>query len=296
MNVQKDLYREEAYELLAVLEDSLLELEHNPADREVVSRVFRALHTIKGSGAMFGFNDIAAFTHTIETVYDMVREGALNVTQELISLTLGACDRIKAMLDGSGGGEDAAPVRTQELQKAFRKFLSTEEDAVETVPDKEQRTDDRESAGRAITTYRIRFRPHHDLFANGTNPIPLIREIKSLGECSVVCLLDDLPDLGDLDPESCYAAWDIVLTTSRDANAIRDIFLFVEDLSEIAIEMIDTSTDCDREYKKVGEILVEKGDLAKQELDDTLKSRKLIGEVLMDAGKITDSDLTSALY
>ncbi|MEN6474523.1 MAG: Hpt domain-containing protein, partial [Syntrophaceae bacterium] len=73
MEIQKDAYREEAHELLAVLEDALLELEQRPEDMEIISRVFRAMHTLKGSGAMFGFDDIAGFTHTIETVYDLVR-------------------------------------------------------------------------------------------------------------------------------------------------------------------------------------------------------------------------------
>jgi len=55
-------YREEAGELLAELETSLLELEDNPQDNDLINRVFRAMHTIKGSGAMFGFDDIARFT------------------------------------------------------------------------------------------------------------------------------------------------------------------------------------------------------------------------------------------
>jgi two-component system chemotaxis sensor kinase CheA len=94
MDAQRNVYREEAYELLATLEEALLELEERPEDMGVVGRVFRAMHTIKGSGAMFGFDDIASFTHTIETVYDMVREGDLIVTPDLISLTLSACDQV----------------------------------------------------------------------------------------------------------------------------------------------------------------------------------------------------------
>ena len=48
-----------------------MELEEQPENIDIVGRVFRAMHTIKGSGAMFGFDDIAAFTHTIETIYDI---------------------------------------------------------------------------------------------------------------------------------------------------------------------------------------------------------------------------------
>ncbi|MCK7509098.1 MAG: Hpt domain-containing protein [Desulfobacterales bacterium] len=58
-----------------------MELEQKPEDLDIVGRVFRAMHTIKGSGAMFGFDDIASFTHTIETVYDLhPRRAELTVT------------------------------------------------------------------------------------------------------------------------------------------------------------------------------------------------------------------------
>lgn len=82
-----EAFREEAYELLTDLEGSLLELEQSPDDAELIGKVFRVMHTIKGSGSMFGFDDIAEFTHGIETVYDRVRSGQIRVSKDLISLT-----------------------------------------------------------------------------------------------------------------------------------------------------------------------------------------------------------------
>jgi len=65
-------FLEEAYELIAELENALLELEENPDDMDLIGRVFRAMHTIKGSGAMFGYENIAEFTHELETAFDLV--------------------------------------------------------------------------------------------------------------------------------------------------------------------------------------------------------------------------------
>lgn len=93
MSSPHEAFREEAYELLTSLESSLLELEESPADLEIVGAVFRAMHTIKGSGAMFGFDDISSFTHDVETVYDLVRNGELAVTGELVNLSLAAAIR-----------------------------------------------------------------------------------------------------------------------------------------------------------------------------------------------------------
>ena len=103
LDKQKNAYKEEAYELLAELEQALLELEEMPDNEDLIGRVFRAMHTIKGSGAMFGFDDIAAFTHEIETVYDLVHDGKMRVTKALIDLSLASRDMITEMLAASSG-------------------------------------------------------------------------------------------------------------------------------------------------------------------------------------------------
>ena len=120
MDPHREAYREEAYELLAELETSLLELEETPEDEELIGRVFRAMHTIKGSGAMFGFDDIAAFTHEVETTFDQVRGGNMPVTKDLIDLTLAARDQIRKMVDG-GTGDEGEVAR---ITESFRSILS----------------------------------------------------------------------------------------------------------------------------------------------------------------------------
>jgi chemotaxis protein histidine kinase CheA len=104
----KQSFREEAREILTELESALLALNENPKDTELVSRIFRGLHTIKGSGAMFGFEKLASFTHNLETAFDEVRTGRLQISAELIDLTLAALDQIRALLEEGAAG--AAPV------------------------------------------------------------------------------------------------------------------------------------------------------------------------------------------
>ena len=104
----KQSFREEAREILVELEAALLELNENRGNIELVGRVFRALHTIKGSGAMFGFEDLATFTHNLENAFDEVRNGRLDVGSELVDLTLSALDQIRAMLEEGAAGAPAA--------------------------------------------------------------------------------------------------------------------------------------------------------------------------------------------
>ncbi len=107
----KQSFREEAREILVELETALLELNENRGDIELVGRVFRALHTLKGSGAMFGFEDLAAFTHNLENAFDEVRNGRLEISSELVDLTLAALDQIRTMLEESVQKPTPLPAR-----------------------------------------------------------------------------------------------------------------------------------------------------------------------------------------
>jgi len=114
-------FREEGREVLVDLESALLELNDNRGDLELVGRVFRALHTIKGSGAMFGFEDLSTFTHNLENAYDEVRNGRLQISSELIDLTLSALDQIRAMLEeGQGEAQPADPAACAEILAKVR--------------------------------------------------------------------------------------------------------------------------------------------------------------------------------
>jgi len=242
----KQSFREEGREVLVDLEAALLELNENRTDQELVGRVFRALHTIKGSGAMFGFEELAAFTHHLETAFDEVRNGRLPVGSELIDLTLAALDQIRVMLEERQGEADAV-VRAGILSKARRLAGVAEPAAIADHPS--------ESAGYArgagapaasapragaggphFRQWAIRFAPGPDLLLNGTNPLLLLSELRALGGLAVKASMELIPPLQELDPERCYVAWEMVLAAAVDRDAVRDVFIFVEDSCELVIE------------------------------------------------------------
>ena len=97
-------FRVEAGELLEQIEQGLLDLGHRLDDRDLVDAVFRGLHTLKGSGAMFGFDALATFTHHCETAFDRVRKGLAPATQELVAVILSAQDHMRALIETDGAG------------------------------------------------------------------------------------------------------------------------------------------------------------------------------------------------
>jgi two-component system chemotaxis sensor kinase CheA len=294
MDEHKEAYREEARELLVELESALLDLEAKPSDQELIGRVFRAMHTIKGSGAMFGFDDIAVFTHQIETVYDKVRQGEIPVTKELINLTLTAKDIIKSMLDGIPQGGAPEGLTPSEVVDVFKRLVAKDEAVTPPQPPSFAAQYKGASLPHSRTvTYRIRFAPEKEIFLGGTNPIMLLNELRSLGECRIVAQTDLIPSIEEINPEYCYTYWDIILTTNQGMDTIKDVFIFVEDQCELKIETVDRQGL--EEEKKLGEILVEKGDVSAEDLQKTLEEKKPIGEMLVERGLTTPGKVESAL-
>ncbi|MBF0627432.1 MAG: chemotaxis protein CheA [Magnetococcales bacterium] len=298
MNVEIDTsaFTEEAYELLSELEDSLLELEASPQDQELISRVFRAMHTIKGSGAMFGFDAVAEFTHEVETVFDMARNGTIPVTKPLIDLTLAARDQIRAMLDAAAGGEPADQANANRIIAGLR-GLSPEKkggggSTAPAAPSGKAQAPSQ--AANEPHIFRIRFAPNPEIFATGTNPLLLLNELRELGECRVVANTEKLPDFEELDPEQCYTGWEIFLTTELGENAIHDVFIFVEDECDINIRLLDRDQVMrDQETtKKLGQILLERGDINPNELEKALMP---LGDRLVQAGAVTPDKVRAAL-
>src|SRR5512139_1494964 len=123
LDVLRETFKNEAYELLAELENVLLALEESPRDKDVINRVFRALHTIKGSGGACGFETISRFAHHVETVYDAIRNDRMVVTREIINLTLAARDQIAALFDEFYRKKPAEHEVTEQIVSRFRNLL-----------------------------------------------------------------------------------------------------------------------------------------------------------------------------
>ncbi len=294
-----DTFREESVELLTELEAALLELEEKPEDMELVDRVFRALHTLKGNGAMFGFDAISTFTHDIESVYDLVREGRLAVTKNLIDLTFSSRDILWAMLLNREDKDNAVQRSAETLTGSFRIMAGALTQGAGTPYPKKAGVDDGkdQSATTRRRTYRIRFRPIPKIFATGTNIPALLDELTTMGPCRIIAQSGEIPSLKELIPEECYLSWDIILTTDQGTQAIRDVFIFVEDRCSLQIDLIDEEGQYDgnEDYKNIGEILIERGDLSPEDLTRILAERKPLGEELVENRLIESAEIESAL-
>ncbi|MBB2752204.1 UNVERIFIED_ORG: two-component system chemotaxis sensor kinase CheA [Rhizobium aethiopicum] len=233
------VFRMEAAECLEAIEAGLLDLTHQLDNKDLVDAVFRGLHTLKGSGAMFGFEALAAFTHHCETAFDRVRKGEVAATSELVAAVLAARDHMRALVDqpDADHGDTGSKLLTQ-LQAAVGGKQAAPPVAPAAVP--------ASAAALAISakkknSWRIRFSLPANSMANGTNPLGLLDELRDLGECTVRANTLAIPPLGELTPTELHISWDVMLTSEQDRSAIDDVFIFVLDDMELSVEEIDTA-------------------------------------------------------
>jgi two-component system chemotaxis sensor kinase CheA len=220
-----ETFRQEAQDLLEQIEQGLLDLVHRPGDQSLIDMVFRGLHTLKGSGAMFGFDALAAFTHHCESAFDKVRKGGAPASPDLIAAVLAAQDHMRALAEG----RDAPASAGEALLEQLRRAVEGEATVAAT------------SAKPGTKTWKVRFKLPADALVNGAKPLALLDELRELGDCTVRVVTDSIPSLEALTPKDCHLGWDVLLTTEHPRSAIEDVFIFVIDDMTLEIEALDAA-------------------------------------------------------
>ncbi|KHK01412.1 chemotaxis protein CheA [Desulfovibrio sp. TomC] len=242
------LFQEEVSETLAELDGALLELEKNPADKNLVDRVFRAVHTLKGACDMFGITPVVSLAHNLESLFDHVRSGWRVVSKELLDTAFAAKDRFATML---AEGADPAALEDPQLLDRLRQLLRTPDapqEAVVPEPSPQAAPDDASNLGQndpegtaaqATATWSVTLSPSDPGFLSRSDPLPLLDELRGLGQATVTCDVSGVPDLAELDPADCRLRFHVCLTadtaTVPDANTLRDVFLFLDNQADVVV-------------------------------------------------------------
>jgi two-component system, chemotaxis family, sensor kinase CheA len=234
-NDPTDTFRQEAAELLEQLEQGLLDLGQTPEDSDLVNSVFRALHTIKGSGAMFGFTEVAEFVHNFETAFDRVRKGVAPVSPALVTIALAAKDHIHGLIHDPVSVGDAGDTLLADLAIVVDGGVVPVAEAVGEAAAAMTTAASRDG----VVRWRIRFFLPSDALVHGTNPVLLLGEITALGKAEVTLIADRVPTLEEMDPERSYLGWQIDLEHDDPRPALDDVFLFLMDGMELSCEKLE---------------------------------------------------------
>lgn len=282
MDAALETFLQEAEELLLEMEDSLLMLEDNPEDSEVINSVFRAMHTIKGSAGLFGFDEVVKFTHEAETVLDLARTGERDVDPVLISILLNCKDHTSKLLEFCVMDLDAPlPQNLQEVGDDLILKLTgkpvekkTEVTINEIPPSKEL------SEQALADDWLISLEFKEDALRNGMDPLSFLRYLKTIGTIEqILTSMPDMPLDQEMNPESCYLHFKVVFKSDADKQTIEEVFEFAAD-------------DCDIRILPPNSKIQHYLNLLEAQSDATVEK---LGDMLMKVGALTPTDIANAL-
>lgn len=260
----KATYFDECSELLTELEEQFAVIEEGERGADRLNAVFRAIHSIKGGAGAFGFSALVGFAHAYETLLDYVRDGRVELTDDVVVLCIRANDivadhvnaaqsgealpvdygaeekaRFDALARGETGGDDDADADGEMMDDFDIDFTPVMVNLGGSMAEGEAPVEDVfESAPMAAAEgqWEIRFTPHRALYARANDPLLLFRELAALGTMSVRAVLGDVPPLSDFEPFAVYCSWEITLVSPGLSEAsIREVFEFVDGDCDIII-------------------------------------------------------------
>jgi len=239
---------EEVIDLLNKLEKSLLILEKNSSHKELISEVFRIMHTIKGSAGMYDLKRTVEITHKLETVYATIRDNKAVLSQKILTLSFQSIDFLRDLvtLDSEHKVEN----------EKFKLFINNLDELINELEHKNIESieednnvidffDDIEipqiinnevlEEKNIIPTYYIIFQPDSDINVRGLNIKAILDDIKNFEYHKIIT--HSLAQEKVLE-DKFFMFWEIFISTPKQEE-IEDIFLFVQD--EFKIEKISNT-------------------------------------------------------
>jgi len=270
----------EAGEQTEAIEALLLELEEQPDNRELLDNLFRCAHTVKGSAGIFGLNKVVEFTHHVETLLDKMRDGELGLTPEISTLLLQCNDQIKFLVDTAADDNADTPDQKDlraDLVIQLRAYTDGQPAApVAAAPGAGKTLHAAPAPG--LTAWKISARFGPETFRNGMDPLSIARYLNGLGEVkSIVCGIDAVPSLVNLNPETCYLSFGMELLSGASREEVEGAFSFVADDCELDVVAPETT----------GQKLV-------RAIEDMPATPRL-GDMLVSVGAVSQEKLTEVL-
>ncbi|WKJ92488.1 chemotaxis protein CheA [Methylomonas montana] len=299
------IFAQEAEELLTDMENALLALETMPDDNETINSLFRAMHTIKGSSGLFGFNSIVSFTHEAESVLDKVRNGERAIDAELISVLLESKDHTSKLVEHClTHNDEPLPDELTIASERLIKQLTGRQVTGMQPSDVDDANLQSEGGGEISVddNWLISLDFQQDAFRNGMDPLSFIRYLKTLGEIKqILTVAPEMPAGEAMDPESCYLHFRIAFQSDASKQTIEAVFEFAADDCDIKIlppnakidEYLKLLDAQDESYvNRLGDMLVQVGALTQRDVARALQSQveaaeteasgKPLGEILVE--------------
>ncbi len=281
MDPVREAFLAESGELLAVLDASLLALEKDPHNAELLNAIFRAVHTIKGGAGIVECRFVECFSHVLENTLDDLREQRLALDPELLDLLFASVDHLRAILPLAADEAAELPPALQEMgDELLRGITALAPPATASLlPEIAAPLATQGGSPIGHDSWHISVRFGENLLREGMDPASFLRFLASFGEIvHITTLTERMPPASDMDPESCYLGCEIDFRADTTKEKIERVFDFVRDSCELHIlppdsrcaDFIELIMNLPEDSLRIGEILVSAGAITAQELQEGL--------------------------
>ncbi len=258
-----NMFLDEAEEELQELEEGIVLLEQEQQDKDLLNRIFRAAHTLKGSSASMGFEDMATLTHDMENVLDRLRMGKLTLTKEIVDLLLECLDALKILKENITSGEkrevdvgslsdrlklaasretgapEKGPKRPAAQRKGeTKKTTAVTNSEVEINEDMLQFTEVEKNVIQAaevkgFQVYHLVVNLQPDTKMKAARAYIVFNNLKDVGE-----VIKTVPSAEDIEAERFENSFELVLITNEDEDRIKNIVKSVSEISTVTVKDI----------------------------------------------------------
>ena len=251
MSQYKEEYVNESREHLEIMNKSLLDLEDDPHNMDLLNNVFRSAHTLKGSSATMGYTNVAELTHKMENVLDIMRNGELEATSDILDTLFKCFDILDLLIGGVEEGVEC-DVDVTELIDKLKELSGTEpQQYVKAQPREEidveegmeqvttiARFDISKIEGEAIQNAHDNglgvFRVHVDL--ENTCNLKSIRTIMVLKELkSHATVITTVPDIANLEKGHIDQGFDLLISTGEVPDELENKIAKMNEIESVNI-------------------------------------------------------------
>lgn len=280
----RESFVEETMELISELEAILLAADIDSIDTSTIDKIFRIVHTIKGSGGMLGFEKILELTHGLEDHYDKIRAGNKEFTDELLQLSLKSIDVLKQLVSKFEELDATNEAKYQQLVRQVKNYGNGHDKHANLVAF----TDEEEQK---VMTYVVEFTPGKQTLELLSDPVFLIEELSSLGDNYIIARKGRSLWFNQTEGIDKDAEWIVVLSTTENKQVIDEIFEFAAADSLLAI-----NTVCEGDLLKVDAALIELNALQNKLFDSTLSKLTYLSERHKDAFNVETDELDDSKF
>jgi len=241
MTEELEIFLEDCDDQLQMMEDALVDMQSNGASESTIGTIFRAVHTIKGSAGMFGFDDIVTFAHTGENLFDSIRQGDVGVCEEMISLFLLCKDHMEVLINLLTEDKELSAAQKEvghNLIQRLEGYLpraQIKEENIEDIPS---------TIVIEAAKWHISIRFHKDFFTTGMSINSVFKFFNKVGKVlKIQPIIYNIPSIEDINPLHPYIGFEVCLLADLSKSEVEDIFEFIQEDVDLYIFLCDDSDE-----------------------------------------------------